>query len=42
MLAMVAHDYAGFLNARGVWMSIASRLAPTGLDAAFKVQRTRT
>ena len=30
MLAMVANDNAGCLNARGVWASIASMLAPTG------------
>jgi len=35
LLAMVANDYAGFLNARGVCVFIASRLAPAGLDAAL-------
>jgi hypothetical protein len=29
MLAMVVNDYAGNLNARGVWTLIASMLAPT-------------
>ncbi len=30
MLAMAANDNAGGLDARGVWTSIASMLAPTG------------
>jgi hypothetical protein len=30
MLAMVVNDNAGCLNARGVWSTIASMLAPTG------------
>ena len=30
MLAMVVNDDAGCLNARGVWASIASMLAPAG------------
>jgi hypothetical protein len=32
MLAMVVNDYAGYLMTRGVWMSIASKLAPTGSE----------
>jgi hypothetical protein len=30
MLAMVVNDNAGDLNARVVWATIASKLAPTG------------
>ena len=33
MLAMENNDNAGRLNARVVWMSIASMLAPTGTVA---------
>ncbi len=32
MLAMVVNDYAGYLITRGVWISIASMLAPTGSE----------
>ena len=32
MLAMVVNDYAGYLMTRGVWMSIASMLAPAGSE----------
>ncbi|AWM92980.1 hypothetical protein DJ564_20370 [Pseudomonas sp. 31-12] len=32
LLAMGVNDYACCLNDRGVWTSIASRLAPTGVQ----------
>ena len=34
MLAMVVNDDVGCLNARGVWATIASMLAPTGCRAS--------
>ena len=34
MLAMVVNDNDGCLNARGVWTTIASMLAPTGICAS--------
>ena len=33
LLAMAVNDDAGYLNARGVLASIASRLAPTGIGS---------
>ncbi len=32
---MVVNDNAGYLDARGVWATIASKLAPTGIVLGF-------
>ncbi len=42
MLAMVVNDNAGRLNARVVWATIASMLAPTGAASELMQHRIRS